>query len=248
MAQVSRDRYIEGRDAIVAAYVAETGAQPLDAEKQILIAQGLIESGFGHSSYHLLDHALSTPDKPVILASSGVINNWGAVQTDKGPPDGFLATDTGPGHKSPDNPFGYYDHFYRVYPTSAEGARSMVHEFVTRRPSSWEYARRGDIDGWAREAHAEKTSPNSIKKDPVTGVGGYFEQKPETRAKRTAEIIEEYAGLVGEPVAARRGGPVTSPTAPAPSPSGPSSSDGATFGIAAFVGTLLTLLFRRWRR
>lgn len=195
------DKHRIGREVIRRAWPTVTGREANLAELQIAGANADLESNYGRASYKLLDHSTGA-----VLATSGVINNWGAVQTSD-PAKGFLATDTSPLKQTPENPKGYYDHHYRVYATPEEGAAEMIRQMTTRRPTSWKLMAAGDIDGWAEAMHAR---PGKV--DPESGVPGYFEQAPSSRAKGIADRIAQIAAAHGEPVAAKRGGaPITLP-------------------------------------
>lgn len=189
----------EDRAAILAAWNGVTGEDPSLAELQITQANGKLESGGGRASYKLLDHATGQ-----VLATSGTIWNVGAVQGGN-PADGtgFLATDTSPLKVTADNPHGYYDHSYRVFPNAAAGWAEMIKQMTTRRPASWALMKQGDLDAWAEQMHA---APG--KKDPISGVPGYFEQAPSQRASGIASRIADIAFTLNEPIAAKRGGPV----------------------------------------
>lgn len=194
----------EGRDALLASWRAVTGEDPNLAELQIAGAQAHLESGYGHSNYQLLDHATGN-----VLAKSGTIWNWGAVQGGSSSDGtGFLATDTSPYKVTTSNPKGYYDHHYRIYPNSAAGAVDYIKQITVRRPTSWALMKVGDIDAWAEAMHARYVSPGKPKLDPISGVPGYFEQKPSERAKGIAMRIADIAFTLNEPIAAKRGGPV----------------------------------------
>jgi len=236
----SADSHRRGRAALLEAWRSVTGADPTLPELQIAGAQADLESGYGQASYRLLDHATGAT-----LASSGPINNWGAVQTSEGPPNGFLATDTSPSKVSADNPHGYYDHHYRVYPTPADGARHLIEHMTVKRPSSWEYMRRGDIDAWAEAMHARPG-----KTDPISGTYGYFEQAPASRALGIERRIAEIAAALGEPIAAKRGGPAVE-LAPAGGGVEPSTAPVKTaakaVGLGALFAAALTALLH-WLR
>jgi peptidoglycan hydrolase-like protein with peptidoglycan-binding domain len=192
-----------GRQVLKNVWQEVTGFEPNLAELQIAGAQAHLESVYGHAEYKLLDHS-----NGAVLDTSGPINNWGAVQTSKGPPEGFLATDTSPLKKTADNPKGYYDHHYKVYPTPEAGARHFVEHMTVKRPTGWDLMKKGDIDAWAEAMHAGYTSDGKLKKDPISGTPGYFEQSPSARAKGIEERVWAIADTLGEPVAAKRGGPV----------------------------------------
>lgn len=170
------------RAALVAAWPRITGAEPNLAEIQIAAANAKLESGCGKASY-----------TNRVTGERAQINNWGAVQRGPPPcgPDGFEATDT---HADGTE----YQFCYARYPTPEAGAAEMVRQMTVRRPTSWEYMRRGDIDSWAAAMR---------EKDPVTGVFGYFEQSAEGRARGIDQRVRAIAAAFGEPVAATRGGP-----------------------------------------
>lgn len=232
----SVDRHIEARKALASEWASASGSSepPTLAELQYVQASALLEGGYGYAEYHLLDHASSTPEHPVVLASSGIIWNGGAVQTND-PDHGFLATDTGPGHVTPENPHGYYDHLYRVYPNQAAGLHDVIHHMTAKRPYAWQAMKTGDIDETSERLHAVKG-----KLDPISKSPGYFEQKPSTRAGIIEKNIAEISSALGEPIAAKRGGPVTS----APDGGGgllPSVSTPAKVGLIGFVLAALAL-------
>lgn len=207
-----------GRDALLAAWPGVTGETPSLAELQIAGAQARLESGYGKGSYQLLDHASTLTNKIPIGPSSGVINNWGAIQGGSAADGtGYLATDSGPSHITPDNPIGWYDHHYRIYATPAEGAAAIVKEMTVRRPTSWALMKAGDIDAWAKQMWAGVLPNGQLNRDPLPPVGaaegskgtlGYFEQKPDQRAKTIASHVADIAFTLNEPIAAKRGGPM----------------------------------------
>lgn len=215
-----------GRAALLEAWSKVTGQQPNLAELQIAGAQAHLESNYGKASYKLLDHATGAT-----LATSGPINNWGAVQTSEGPPNGFLATDTSPNKKTADNPKGYYDHHYKVYPTPAAGAEHFVAHMTIKRPTSWALMKKGDIDAWARQMHSyNPPGSKTLNPDPITGTFGYFEQHPDSRAKGIEQRIAAIAATLGEPIAAKRGGPMPEGAIdPAPVPPGLDAISSAVF-------------------
>lgn len=172
------------RAALVEAWPIVTGAPATLPELQIAAANAKLESSCGKASYK----------NKVTGESSGVINNWGAVQAGAPPCDpskSFEATDT----RADGTP---YQWCYAKYPTPGAGAAEMVRQMTVRRPTSWEAMKRGDIDAWAAAMR---------RKDPVTGVGLYFEQSVEGRAKGIEQRVRSIAAAFGEPVAATRGGP-----------------------------------------
>jgi hypothetical protein len=245
--------HIAGRAALQDAWRRVVGREATRVELQIAGAQADLESGYGRASYKLLDHATGG-----VIASSGPINNWGAVQTSEGPPGGFLATDTSSRLVTADNPKGYYDHHYKVYATPADGAAHLVEHLVLKRPTSWAYAMRGDIDGWAREARAYVEPGGKVHTDPATGIPGYFEQSSEGRAHGIEIRVAEIAAAFGEPIEARRGGPtLDAPEAEPTGSSGPIAAwrqasaaqrAVAAGGVGAFVGALLLALWRLFGR
>lgn len=196
------DAHRAGRAALAEAWQAVTGRPGTLPELQMAGAMADLESGYGRGSYRLLDHTTGAT-----IRSSGVINNWGAVQTSD-PASGFLATDTSSRLVTADNPKGYYDHLYKVYPSPAAGAAHLVEHLTLKRPTAWEYMKRGDIDGFTEAAHARLEAGGKPKVDPQTKMPGYFEQAPSQRAHGLEIRIAEIAQAMGEPVAARRGGPV----------------------------------------
>jgi len=183
-----------GRDAILAAWPEVTGEQPNLAELQIAGAQAHLESNYGLAQYVNKTIPEGQPGH-----SSGVINNWGAVQ---GQP-GFLASDTHADGSA-------YTAHYKIYPTPAAGAADMIRHMTVKRPTSWAHMKAGDIDAWA---HAMRTT------DPITHQGLYFEQDPDHRAKGIAQRVANIAYTLHEPIAAKRGGPVT-PAEAAPADDG----------------------------
>lgn len=196
-----------GREVLEKVWPKVTGEIPSLAELQIAGAQAHLESNYGKSSYKLLDHETGKP-----IATSGPINNWGAVQTSN-PAEGFLATDTSPLKATADNPKGYYDHHYKVYATPEEGAEHFVKHLTVLRPTSWELMKLGDIDSWAQQMWAGYVN-GKLNKDPISGTLGYFEQKPNERAKGIEQRIANIAYTLNEPVAAKRGGPMPPPEPP----------------------------------
>jgi peptidoglycan hydrolase-like protein with peptidoglycan-binding domain len=218
----------EGRDAMLAAWpsildeasqskypeVRALGAmgQPTLSELQIFGAMANLESGYGHSQYVNKKIPEGQPGH-----SSGVIWNWGAEQAGKPPCDpskSFEASDSGAE--------GAYTMCYAKHATQAEGALAFLRQVTIRRPYSWAIAKTGDIDKYSiamhswtpplealGQGHAGKV-PNH---DPITDVPGYFEQPPMT-AKGRAWGLEyrsaDIAATLGEPLMAKRGGPVTS--------------------------------------
>lgn len=225
-----------GRDVLAKVYTKVTGEQPTLPVLQILGAQAHLESLYGKSSYKLLDHKTGAT-----LKTSGPINNWGAVQTSDAS-QGFLATDTSPLKKTPDNPKGYYDHYYRVYATPEEGAEHFVKHMTVLRPTSWQRMKEGDIDGWAQQAWAGYLPSGALNKDPVSGTLGYFEQAPSQRAKGIEERVWAISDTLGEPIAAKRGGPVQQLELP-PSATGGGAAKTALGGVVSFlflaIGTYL---------
>lgn len=239
-----KDNAAFGRDILKKVWPLVTGAEATPAELQISGAQAHLESNYGKSSYKRLDHATGQT-----IESSGVINNWGAVQTNDAA-NGFMATDTGPSHVTGDNPKGYYDHLYRKYATPEEGAKSFVEHMTIKRPTSWALMKAGDIDAWAQQMWAGILPNGQLNKDPETGTFGYFEQKPEARAKGIVERVWAISDALSEPVAAGRGGPF------APSGDGGgdlvpdlsqawSGTDTTTKGVA--IAALAGLGYLAWR-
>jgi peptidoglycan hydrolase-like protein with peptidoglycan-binding domain len=212
-AQYGRDAFLQAwpdilAEAATSQYpeVVALGAQggPTLPELQIIGGNARLESGYGKGSYKLLDHATGQ-----VLATSGNIFNFGAVQGgDPAQGTGFLATDTSPLKVTADNPHGYYDHSYRKYASAAEGAKAMIREMTIRRPTSWALMKAGDIDAWAQAMHAGIDANGKLKKDPITGVFGYFEQNPAQRAKSVASYAADIAFTLNEPLAAKQGGPI----------------------------------------
>lgn len=172
------------RAALIEAWPIVTGAPATLPELQIAAANAKLESSCGKASYK----------NKVTGESSGVINNWGAVQAGPPPCDpakAFEATDT----RADGTP---YQWCFARYATPGAGAAEMVRQMTVRRPTSWEAMKRGDIDAWAKAMR---------EKDPVTGVGLYFEQSVEGRAKGIEQRVRAIAAAFGEPVVATRGGP-----------------------------------------
>ncbi len=170
-----------GRQVLSNIWQEVTGETPSLSSLQIAGAQAHLESNYGRASYR----------NSVTGETSGVINNWGAVQA-HGDQPGFLATDT---HADG----SVYQAKYRIYPTPEDGAKDMLKQMTTRRPTSWGHMRRGDIDAWSAQMRT---------KDPETGVLGYFEQSAEGRAKGIEQRVANIAHTLNEPVAAKRGGPM----------------------------------------
>lgn len=205
-----------GRDAVVEAFRQVVGRDPTLAEAQIIQAQGHLESHYGKASYT----NKTTGEK------SGVINNWGAVQAGKPPCDpskSFEATDSGAQ--------GSYTYCYKKYATPVEGAAHMVEHMTHKRPHSWDAMKAGDIDEWSVRMHLWTPpltklgpggkAPGAVQnKDPITQMPGYYEQPPGQRAKGIEERIWAIADALGEPVAAKRGGPMPAGGEPPPSMGG----------------------------
>jgi hypothetical protein len=200
-----------GRDTLAAVWKEVTGEEPTLAELQIAGAQAQLESNYGLSQYVNKTIPDGAPGH-----SSGVINNWGAVQ---GQP-GFMASDT----HADGTPYTAY---YRIYATPEEGAKDMLKQMTTRRPTSWAHMKAGDIDAWAQQMRT---------KDPQTNVYGYFEQAADARAKGIEMRIANIAFTLNEPIAARRGGPMPAGGLPS-APEGESEE-----GAAAKVGGGVLLL------
>lgn len=198
------------------------------AELQISGGQARLESGYGLYGYTNKTIPEGQPGR-----SSGVINNWGAVQA-HGDQPGFTASDTHADGTS-------YTAKYRIYDTPEDGAFDMLKEMTARRPSAWQKMKEGDIDGWA---HAMRS------KDPITGVGLYFEQSEEGRASGVERWVNDIAFTLNEAVAAQRGGPMPGPP---PSEEGgggglvwsPDTASGIGLGALVFlgVGGVLTQLY-----
>jgi peptidoglycan hydrolase-like protein with peptidoglycan-binding domain len=215
-----------GRSVLAGIWRDVTGQDPTLAELQITQAQAELESHYGKSTYVNKTIPEGQPGH-----SSGVINNWGAVQ---GQP-GFLASDT---HQdgSP------YTAHYRIYATPEEGARDFLKQMTLRRPTSWALMKTGDIDAWAEQMHSQ---------DPETKVGLYFEQAPSARAHGIEMRIAAIADKLGEPVAAKRGGPMPAGGIADATSSMTASGAAAGAGAAALgLGGLVLLAFRyftgRW--
>lgn len=171
-----------GRQVLQSIWREVTGEDPNLASLQIAGAQADLESGYGRASY-----------KNRATGETAILNNWGAVQAGPPPcgPDGFEATDT----RADGTP---YQWCYKRYTTPEEGAKHMLAHLTTKRPASWAKMREGDVDGWAAQMR---------RKDPITGIGLYFEQSVEGRARGIELRVKEIAAAMGEPVAAKRGGP-----------------------------------------
>jgi peptidoglycan hydrolase-like protein with peptidoglycan-binding domain len=230
-----------GRDALVAAWAGVTGEQPSLAELQFVGANARLESGYGKAQYKLLDHATGQT-----LATSGVINNWGAVQGGASDGTGFLATDTSPLKVTTDNPHGYYDHHYRIYATPAEGAADMIKQMTVRRPTAWALIKQGDIDAALAQLHAGYEN-GKLKVDPVTNVPGYFEQDPKQRAVTIEKYISQIAFTLHEPIAAKRGGPVAPGEVVGPGGVDESGSASRPLLIAGGLTAAAALAWRIWQ-
>lgn len=215
-AKYGRDAILEAWPKIIAEAVnhekpeiralAESTSIPPIGMLQIIGAQAHLESGYGKSQY----------TNKLTNEKSGVINNWGAVQAGPPPCDpakGFEATDT----NSKGEPYQYC---YKKYATPADGAFDMIRQMTIRRPYSWEAMAQGDIDLWATRMRA---------KDPITGIGLYFEQSVEGRAKGIEQRVASIAAALDEPIRATRGGPPTN--APDVSTDVPIDTDPSTPGI-----------------
>jgi len=193
------------------------------ATLQIAGAQANLESTYGLASYT----NKKTGEK------SGVINNWGAVQAHGGQ-KGFETTDT---HADGSE----YNALYRIYDTPEDGAFDMLREMTIRRPTSWTNMIAGDIDAW---------SVSMREKDPITGVGLYFEQSSADRAKGIALRVNNIAYTLDEPVAAVRGGPSQDPNGGASaassleSPAAALSAAPKVLGIGAAIAAIGALAYR----
>ena len=193
-----------GRTVLENIWQEVTGEAPNLAELQIAGAQAHLESYYGLSNY----------TNKLTGEKSGVINNWGAVQGGKPPcgDAGFEASDTHADGTA-------YTWCYKRYPTPEAGAADMLKHMTTKRPTSWNHMKRGDIDAWSQSMRT---------KDPITGIGGYFEQSAEGRAKGIEARVINIAGTLGEPIAAKRGGPVSPEVAMGQTPT---SEDGGGFDL-----------------
>lgn len=218
-----------GRDAILAAWEGVTTGnkwgidpKPNLAALQIAGAQANLESNYGLAQYVNKTIPEGQPGH-----SSGVINNWGAVQ---GQP-GFLASDT----HADGSP---YTAHYKIYATPAEGAADMIRHMTVLRPTSWKHMLEGDIDAWSQSMRA---------KDPLSGQGLYFEQSSEGRAQGIEKRVANIAFTLNEPIAAKRGGPVA--PGEVVQPGGPDES-GAPVTTARKViisGGVLAALYAAWK-
>lgn len=193
-----------GRTVLVHVWREVTGQDPNVAELQIAGAQAHLESFYGLASY----------TNKQTGAKSGPINNWGAIQGGKPPcgEGGFEASDT----RADGTPYNWC---YKRYPTPEDGARDFVRQITLRRPTAWNHMRRGDIDAYCDQL-----------RHPKNGEPLYFEAPAETYAAGLAQRVVNIAGTLGEPVAAKRGGPVDPQTALGVSPGG---GDGLTARRAA---------------
>jgi hypothetical protein len=199
-----------------------TGEDPNLASLQIAGAQAKLESNYGLSSY----------TNKQTGETSGPINNWGAVQ---GQP-GFLASDV----HADGTPYTAY---YKKYDTPEAGAADMLKEMTVRRPTSWQHMREGDIDAWAQSMRV---------KDPISKVLGYFEQAWEDRAKGIDMRVLNIAGTLGEPIAAKRGGPVppdvAAGTEPSPGEAGGAAGDQSGWLVGGVVAAALAAVAWYFRK
>lgn len=199
LAEAAQSQYAEVR-ALGAA------GPPNLAELQIAGAMAHLESNYGMSPY----------TNKVTGQTSGVINNWGAVQGGKPPCDpskAFEVTDTGAQ--------GSYNFCYKKYATPEDGALDFLRLLTVKRPASWALMKQGDIDAFSVQMHtwtppleklgAGKPAGTVQNKDPITGMPGYFEQPPiagkNSRAAGLEQGVANIAHTLGEPVSAKRGGP-----------------------------------------
>lgn len=203
-----------GRQALAAAWPVVTGHQASLAELQIAGAQAHLESGYGRAPY-----------RNALTGETAVLNNWGAIQAGPPPcgPNAFETTDT----HADGTP---YQFCYRRWPDAVSGAAELVRQLTLRRPTSWENMKRGDIDAWSKSMR---------ERDPVTGVGLYFEQSAEGRAKGIELRVGMIAQALGEPIAAKRGGPANDGGDGGPRP--PSGNDWTGPIVAAVVAAAFTL-------
>lgn len=207
-----------GRDALLIAWplvleeargskypeVQALGAEPGPnlSELQIAGAMAQLESNYGLSSY--------TNKK---TGEKAVLNNWGAIQAGKPPcGDNFEVTDTGPQ--------GEYNFCYRRYATPADGALDFLRHLTIKRPHSWTAMKTGDIDEYSVRMHSwtpplvslgAGTGSSKLNLDPITKMPGYFEQPPLTPKGRAFGLefrAVNIANTLGEPLMAKRGGPV----------------------------------------
>lgn len=229
------------------------------AELQIAGAMSHLESGYGKDPY---TNKLTNETK--------VINNWGAIQAGKPPcPPGvsFEVTDTGPN--------GAYQHCYKQYATPTEGAVDLLRLMTTKRPASWALMKTGDIDAWSIQMHSWKPPLTSLGQgkpagtvqnlDPITKMPGYFEQPPvagkNSRAAGMETRIAAIANTLGEPIAAKRGGPMPDlgsdggplmPGDPAPPGNGDSFDTGSSTAKRGFLALLFGgagwLGYRLWKK
>jgi hypothetical protein len=179
--------HIEGRRVLLAVWPEVTGENPTISELQIAGGQARLESNYGRSSYV----------NKVTGQTSGVINNWGAVQAGK-PPCGsnFEASDTHADGSA-------YTWCYKAYATPEDGARDFVKNITLSRPTSWALMKSGDIDAWAAQMHTT---------DPISHVGLYFEADPSKYAATVAKNAKEIASSLNETLQAVRGGPYEGPS------------------------------------
>ncbi len=136
------DSHRFGREVLKRVWPLVTGHEATLPELQIAGAQAHLESNYGQANY----------TNKVTGEKSGVINNWGAVQSGKPPcgAGGFEASDTRADGTA-------YTWCYKRYPTPDDGARHLVEHMTIKRPASWRLMKAGDIDGWARQMHSYKT-------------------------------------------------------------------------------------------
>lgn len=216
-----------GRDAILAAWEGVTAGnkwgidpKPNLAALQIAGAQAHLESNYGLAQYVNKTIPEGQPGH-----SSGVINNWGAVQ---GQP-GFLASDTHADGSA-------YTAHYKIYATPAEGAADMIRHMTVLRPTSWKHMLEGDIDAWSKSMRAP---------DPLSKQGLYFEQSAEGRAQGIEKRVANIAFTLNEPIAAKRGGPVA--PGEVVSPGGPDESGMSTPKKVIISGGIVAALYAAWK-
>lgn len=223
----SPESHVRGRKAIAAAWPIVTGAEATLPELQIAGAQAQLESAYGHAPY-----------KNKVTGELRVINNWGAQQCGHGPPCGADCFEVSDTHEDGTQ----YNYCYAVFPQTPDGdaqaAEFYVKAITLRRPSSWEHMKRGDIDAWTMQMRS---------RDLQTGVGVYFEEKFESRAHGIEQRVLEIAGDLGEPVTARRGGPVVdvaTGASPAIEAGEAATSSAAKAGIGGLLVGLFVLIVR----
>lgn len=200
-----------GREAIAAAWVQVTGREANLAELQYAGATAQLESNYGRSNY--LNE---------LTGEKRVLNNWGAVTCGHRPPCGpgcFETTDTDMNGKK-------QQACYKIYEDPVAGAAHMIEHLTKRRPTMWEHIRVGDIDAAAQAGNSQ---------DPITKIGVYHTQSGPSRAAAIADRVLDIANALGEPVAARRGGPVEPGSS---TPAAQSSFEPGAVSVAAGTGAV----------